>query len=40
MILLAQSKAITGTVIEENKMPLPGVSILIKELKNWVIYRF
>jgi hypothetical protein len=33
MILLAQSKAITGTVIDENKMPLPGVSILIKELK-------
>ena len=33
MILFAQSKAITGTVIDENKMPLPGVSILIKDLK-------
>ena len=33
MILFAQSKAITGTVIDENKMPLPGVSILIKGLK-------
>ena len=33
MILLAQSKVITGTVIDENKMPLPGVSISIKELK-------
>ncbi|MGK0422442.1 MAG: TonB-dependent SusC/RagA subfamily outer membrane receptor, partial [Polaribacter sp.] len=32
MILFAQSKAITGTVIDENKMPLPGVSILVKEL--------
>jgi TonB-linked SusC/RagA family outer membrane protein len=32
MILFAQSKAITGTVIDENKMPLPGVSILIKGL--------
>jgi iron complex outermembrane receptor protein len=32
MILFAQSKAITGTIIDENKMPLPGVSILIKEL--------
>jgi iron complex outermembrane receptor protein len=33
MILFAQSKAITGTIIDENKMPLPGVSILIKGLK-------
>jgi hypothetical protein len=32
MLLFAQSKAITGTIIDENKMPLPGVSILIKEL--------
>jgi iron complex outermembrane receptor protein len=33
MILFAQSKAITGTILDENKMPLPGVSILIKGLK-------
>jgi hypothetical protein len=35
MILFAQSKAITGTVIDENKMPLPGVSFLIKDLSQW-----
>ena len=32
IILFAQSKAITGTVIDENKMPLPGASILVKGL--------
>ena len=32
MILFVQSKAVTGTVIDENKMPLPRVSILIKGL--------
>jgi len=32
IILFAQSKAITGTVIDENKLPLPGASILIKGL--------
>jgi len=32
IILFAQSKAITGTVVDENKMPLPGASILVKGL--------
>ena len=32
IILFAQSKAISGTVIDENSMPLPGASILVKGL--------
>ena len=32
IILFAQNKAITGTVVDENKMPLPGASILVKGL--------
>ena len=30
IILFAQSKKITGTVIDENNMLLPGASILVK----------
>ena len=32
IILFAQSKEITGTVIDENSVPLPGASILVKGL--------
>ena len=39
-ILFAQSKKITGTVIDENKMPLPGASIMVKGLNFGVSTNF
>lgn len=39
-VALAQNKTITGTVTDPNKMPMPGVSVLVKGTSNGVTTDF
>lgn len=38
--LFAQEKEITGTVVDENNIPLPGATIVVKNSKNGVSTDF